>query len=96
MNHGIPHDLMDTVERLTKEHYRKCMEQRFKELVASKGLEAVQTEIKDMDWESTFHLKHLPESNIYEIPDLNDEYRLLNTNIFFIMRLYTLHDILNN
>ncbi|GAU22959.1 hypothetical protein TSUD_326880 [Trifolium subterraneum] len=75
VNHGIPHDLMDTVERLTKEHYRICMEQRFKELVANKGLEAVQTEVKDMDWESTFHLRHLPESNISEVPDLTDEYR---------------------
>lgn len=84
MNHGISHDLMDTVERLTKEHYRKCMEQRFKELVASKGLEAVQTEVKDMDWESTFHLRHLPESNISEIPDLNNEYRLHKTNTYHI------------
>ncbi|KAK4276131.1 hypothetical protein QN277_019119 [Acacia crassicarpa] len=75
VNHGIPHDFMDTVERLTKEHYRKCMEERFKELVASKGLDAVQTEVKDMDWESTFHLRHLPVSNISEIPDLTDEYR---------------------
>ncbi|TKY56974.1 1-aminocyclopropane-1-carboxylate oxidase [Spatholobus suberectus] len=70
------HDLMDTVERLTKEHYRKCMEERFKEFMAGKGLEAVQTEVKDMDWESTFHLRHLPESNISEIPDLIDEYRV--------------------
>ncbi|KAL6332632.1 hypothetical protein AAG906_009952 [Vitis piasezkii] len=38
VNHGISHELMDTVERLTKEHYKKCMEQRFKEMVASKGL----------------------------------------------------------
>lgn len=82
MNHGISHDLMDTVERLTKEHYRKCMEQRFKELVANKGLDAVQTEVKDMDWESTFHLRHLPESNISEVPDLNDDYRLIKSNIF--------------
>ena len=51
------------------------MEQRFKELVASKGLEGVQAEVKDMDWESTFFLRHLPESNISEIPDLSDEYR---------------------
>ncbi|XP_027343035.1 1-aminocyclopropane-1-carboxylate oxidase-like [Abrus precatorius] len=75
VNHGIPCDLLDTVERLTKEHYKKSMEQRFKDLVASKGLEGVQTEVKDMDWESTFHLRHLPESNISEIPDLSDEYR---------------------
>jgi len=48
------------------------MEQRFKEAVASKGLEGIQ---KDMDWESTFFLRHLPNSNISEIPDLSEEYR---------------------
>lgn len=52
------------------------MEQRFKEVVATKGLEGVQAEVKDMDWESTFFLRHLPESNISEIPDLSQEYRL--------------------
>ena len=62
---------------MTKEHYKKCMEQRFKELVASKALDGVQTEIKDMDWESTFFLRHLPESNIAELPDLDDEYRYI-------------------
>ncbi|XP_057513449.1 1-aminocyclopropane-1-carboxylate oxidase-like [Actinidia eriantha] len=75
MNHGISHELMDTVEMLTKGHYKKCMEQRFKEMVASKGLEAVQSEIDDLDWESTFFLRHLPVSNISEIPDLEEDYR---------------------
>ncbi|CAA2977513.1 1-aminocyclopropane-1-carboxylate oxidase [Olea europaea subsp. europaea] len=75
LNHGISPEFMDTVERLTKEHYRKCMEQRFKEMVVSKGLEAVQSEINDLDWESTFFLRHLPVSNIAEVPDLEDEYR---------------------
>ncbi|XP_058200349.1 1-aminocyclopropane-1-carboxylate oxidase [Rhododendron vialii] len=75
MNHGISVELMDTVERLTKEHYKKCMEERFKEMVASKGLEAVQSEIDDLDWESTFHLRHLPVSNMSEIPDLEEDYR---------------------
>ncbi|GFP98958.1 1-aminocyclopropane-1-carboxylate oxidase [Phtheirospermum japonicum] len=74
-NHGIAPEFMDSVERLTKEHYKKCMEQRFKEMVASKGLEAVQSEIDDLDWESTFFLRHLPESNISDIPDLHDQYR---------------------
>ncbi|KAJ6376945.1 hypothetical protein OIU76_025991 [Salix suchowensis] len=77
VNHGISHDLLDTVERHTKEHYRKCMEQRFKEMVASKGLEAVQSEISDLDWESTFFLRHLPDSNMAEIPDLEEDYRKL-------------------
>ncbi|KAL3627433.1 Aconitate hydratase mitochondrial [Castilleja foliolosa] len=75
MNHGISTEFMDTVERLTKEHYKKSMEQRFKEMVESKGLEAVQSEIDDLDWESTFFLRHLPESNISQIPDLDDQYR---------------------
>lgn len=66
---------MDTVERMTKEHYKKCMEQRFKEMVNSKGLEAVQNEVNDLDWESTFFLRHLPVSNISEVPDLEEEYR---------------------
>ncbi|KAJ7967751.1 1-aminocyclopropane-1-carboxylate oxidase 1 [Quillaja saponaria] len=75
VNHGIAIELMDTVEKMTKEHYKKCMEQRFKEMVASKGLEAVQSEIDDLDWESTFYLRHLPVSNISEVPDLDEDYR---------------------
>ena len=75
VNHEISLELLDTVERLTKEHYRQCMEQRFKEMVASKGLEGVQTEIDDMDWESTIYLRHLPESNMSKIPDLEEDYR---------------------
>ncbi|KAK4491918.1 hypothetical protein RD792_002700 [Penstemon davidsonii] len=75
VNHGIAPEFMDKVERLTKEHYGKCMEQRFKEMVQSKGLEAVQSETNDLDWESTFFLRHLPVSNISEIPDLEQEYR---------------------
>nr|CAB97173.1 putative 1-aminocyclopropane-1-carboxylic acid oxidase [Mangifera indica] len=75
VNHGIPIEELDTLERKTKEHYRKCMEQRFKELVASKALEGVQTEIKDMDWESTFYVRHLPQTNLKCTPDLDDEYR---------------------
>ncbi|KAL2495457.1 1-aminocyclopropane-1-carboxylate oxidase 4 [Forsythia ovata] len=75
VKHGISPEFMDTVERLTKEHYRKCMEQGFKEMVANKGLEAVQSEINDLDWESTFFLRHLPISNIAEVPDLEEQYR---------------------
>jgi hypothetical protein len=75
VNHGISIEMMDKVEKLTKDHYKKCMEQRFKEMVSSKGLECVQSEINDLDWESTFFLRHLPFSNISEIPDLDDDYR---------------------
>ncbi|KAL3322766.1 hypothetical protein AABB24_040052 [Solanum stoloniferum] len=75
VNHGIPHEVMDSVEKLTKGHYKMCMEQRFKELVAKKGLEGVEVEVTDMDWESTFFLRHLPSSNISEIPNLEDVHR---------------------
>lgn len=75
VNHPISTQLLDTVERMTKEHYKKCMEQKFKEMVALKGLENTQSEIDDIDWESTFYLRHRPISNITDIPDLNDEYR---------------------
>ncbi|CAM8888046.1 unnamed protein product [Rhodiola kirilowii] len=49
------------------------MEHKFKEIVESKALEG--GEVTDMDWESTFHLCHLPVSNISDVPDLTDEYR---------------------
>jgi aminocyclopropanecarboxylate oxidase len=75
VNHSIPVEFLDEVEKMTKEHYRKCMEERFKELVGIKALDEVQSEVKDMDWESTFYLKHLPESTVFQVPDLDDEYR---------------------
>ncbi|BAT77341.1 hypothetical protein LR48_Vigan01g322900 [Vigna angularis] len=75
VNHGISIELMDRVERLTKEHYKRCMEERFKEMVASKGLECAESEINDLDWESTFFLRHLPVSNISDIPDLAQDHR---------------------
>ncbi|KAD3069377.1 hypothetical protein E3N88_37257 [Mikania micrantha] len=75
VNHGISTELLDSVEKMTKMHYKKSMEERFKEMVATKGLEAVDNEIHDMDWETTFYLRHLPHSNISDIPDLQQDYR---------------------
>ncbi|KAK8503628.1 hypothetical protein V6N12_024800 [Hibiscus sabdariffa] len=50
-------------------------EQRFNELVASKALEGLQAKVTDMDWESTFFVRHLPKMNMSEIQDLTDDYR---------------------
>ncbi|KAL5710306.1 aminocyclopropanecarboxylate oxidase [Ranunculus cassubicifolius] len=75
VNHGISYELMDKVEKLTKKHYKNGMEQKFKEMVASRALEGVESELKDVDWESTFFVRHLPESDIFEVPDLEDDYR---------------------
>ena len=82
MNHGIEHEFMDRVERLTKEHYRKCMEQRFQEIMASKGLETAEAEeLKQMDWETTLILRHLPRSTINNNNNNNN-----NNNINNIVR----------
>lgn len=69
---------MDNIERMTKEHYKKHMEQKFKEMLRSKGLDTLETEVEDVDWESTFYLHHLPQSNLYDIPDMSNEYRYTN------------------
>lgn len=83
-SHGISHDLLDEVERLNKEHYKKCREQRFKEF-ASKALEDASSDSNNMDWESTFFVSHLPESNLHEIHDLDDEYRYMTIRNMVIM-----------
>ncbi|RLN09207.1 1-aminocyclopropane-1-carboxylate oxidase 1-like [Panicum miliaceum] len=76
LNHGISHELMDEVERLTKAHYSSCREPRFQEF-AARTLEAGEkgADVKDVDWESTFFVRHLPASNIADLPDLDDHYR---------------------
>jgi hypothetical protein len=70
---------MDEVEKMTKDHYKRVREQRFLEF-ASKALKdgcdaQGAKKAEDLDWESTFFVRHLPESNIAEIPDINDEYK---------------------
>ena len=80
LNHGISTELMDEVEKLTKDHYKRVREQRFLEF-ASKALQdggdddARGVKAGNLDWESTFFVRHLPESNLAELPDLDDGYR---------------------
>ncbi|GJN33832.1 hypothetical protein PR202_gb22458 [Eleusine coracana subsp. coracana] len=81
LNHGISTELMDELEKLTKDNYKRVHEQRFLEF-ASKALlkddgcdDGMKKKAEELDWESTFFVRHLPESNIAEIPDLDDEYR---------------------
>ncbi|KAK1296677.1 1-aminocyclopropane-1-carboxylate oxidase [Acorus calamus] len=92
LNHGISYELMDKVERCTKDHYRKCMEQKFTEFASKTLEEGTKIDANDLDWESTFFLRHLPVSNLYEIPDLNDDYR--NTMKEFATELEKLAELL--
>ena len=76
LNHGISHELMDEVERLTKAHYANFREAKFQEF-AARTLEAGDkgADVKDVDWESTFFVRHLPASNLADLPDVDDHYR---------------------
>ena len=76
LNHGISHELMDEVERLTKAHYASLREAKFQEF-AARTLEAGDkgADVKDVDWESTFFVRHLPASNLADLPDVDDHYR---------------------
>ncbi|KAI4982225.1 hypothetical protein ZWY2020_022717 [Hordeum vulgare] len=78
LNHGISHELMDEVERVSKAHYAACQEEQFKEF-AARTLEAGEqgADVKDVDWESTFFVRHLPASNLADLPDLDHHYRQL-------------------
>ncbi|XP_044409773.1 1-aminocyclopropane-1-carboxylate oxidase 1 isoform X2 [Triticum aestivum] len=73
---GISHELMDEVERVSKAHYAACWEQQFKEF-AARTLEAGEkgADVKDVDWESTFFVRHLPSSNLADLPNLDHHYR---------------------
>ncbi|THU65092.1 hypothetical protein C4D60_Mb01t21150 [Musa balbisiana] len=75
LNHGISDELMDEVERRTKAHYEQCREQKFKQLACKALKSGPGTDVTDMDWESTFFLRHLPVSNMSDFPDMNEEYR---------------------
>nr|BAB32502.1 1-aminocyclopropane-1-carboxylate oxidase [Phyllostachys edulis] len=78
LNHGISKELMDEVEKMTKGHYKMVREQRFLEFASKTlkdGCDAQGVKAENLDWESTFFVRHLPESNITEIPDLDDDYR---------------------
>jgi aminocyclopropanecarboxylate oxidase len=71
---------MDEVERVSKAHYKNIREDKFKEF-AARTLEAGEkgADVKDVDWESTFFVRHLPATNLADLPDLDDRYRYIHT-----------------
>ena len=76
LNHGIAHELMDEVERVSKAHYANCREEKFKEF-ARRTLEAGEkgADVKGIDWESTFFVRHRPVSTLADLPAVDDHYR---------------------
>jgi aminocyclopropanecarboxylate oxidase len=71
---------MDEVERVSKAHYKNIREDKFKEF-AARTLEAGEkgADVKDVDWESTFFVRHLPASNLADLPDLDGHYRYIHS-----------------
>ncbi|XP_031491105.1 1-aminocyclopropane-1-carboxylate oxidase-like [Nymphaea colorata] len=88
VNHGVPTQLMDEVQRLFKEHYKQVMEKEFMESVASKKLEEGEPGWDEVDWESTFFARHLPVSDIADVPGIGHDYRVAMED--FVTRLQDL------
>ncbi|KAK2394230.1 1-aminocyclopropane-1-carboxylate oxidase [Trifolium repens] len=61
VNHGISIEMMDKVEKLTKDHYKKCMEQRFKEMVSSKEIPDLDDDYRKIMKEFAQKLENLAE-----------------------------------
>ncbi|KAK2447918.1 1-aminocyclopropane-1-carboxylate oxidase [Trifolium repens] len=61
VNHGISIEMMDKVEKLTKDHYKKSMEQRFKEMVASKEIPDLDDDYRKIMKEFAQKLENLAE-----------------------------------
>ncbi|PKA63579.1 1-aminocyclopropane-1-carboxylate oxidase 1 [Apostasia shenzhenica] len=75
LNHGISHELLDAVEKMTKAHYRRNREQRFQEFAAKTLAAGEKVSTGELDWESTFFVRHLPVSSLADVPDLDGDYR---------------------
>nr|Q9ZQZ1.1 RecName: Full=1-aminocyclopropane-1-carboxylate oxidase; Short=ACC oxidase; AltName: Full=Ethylene-forming enzyme; Short=EFE [Dendrobium crumenatum]AAD02104.1 1-aminocyclopropane-1-carboxylate oxidase [Dendrobium crumenatum] len=77
LNHGISHEPNEQSETVNKEHYRehyrRFREQRFKEFAAKTLDSGENVDGDNLDWESTFFLRHLPTSNISQVPDLDED-----------------------
>jgi hypothetical protein len=60
---------MDEVERVSKAHYKDCREDKFREF-AARTLEAGEKgdDVRDVDWESTFFVRHLPPPTLPTCP----------------------------
>ncbi|KAH9313690.1 hypothetical protein KI387_022317 [Taxus chinensis] len=62
LNHGIPHNLLDRVQELFKEHYKNSMDAEFQKSAPAEMLNNALSQENckkiDSDWESGFFLQH--------------------------------------
>ncbi|KAG6467932.1 1-aminocyclopropane-1-carboxylate oxidase 1-like [Zingiber officinale] len=75
VNHGVSLELMDEVERLTKAHYVERREEKFRDFAREALATKRPDELAEVDWESTFFLRHLPVSDVSYTPGMDDDYK---------------------
>ncbi|KAG9156114.1 hypothetical protein Leryth_024702 [Lithospermum erythrorhizon] len=73
-NHGIDKELMEHVKNQVKQHYEENMKRSFYESEVAKKLENEEFS-RDGDWESTFFIRHRPNSNMSELTSLSTNLR---------------------
>ncbi|KAL3825260.1 hypothetical protein ACJIZ3_021289 [Penstemon smallii] len=73
-NHGIDIELMEKVKNLMNVHYDDNMKDKFYDSETAKTLQKNEV-IKEKDWESTFFVRHRPDSNINELDRLSHDLR---------------------
>lgn len=78
-NHGISKKLTDKVKELVNKHYEDILKERFYESELAKELGSrSHTELSDVDWESSFFVRHPPNPNINDITNLTEELWLVS------------------
>lgn len=74
-NHGIDKQLLESVKDLVNQHYEENLRDNFYDSDIAKLLEKDNT--KTIDWETTFFIRHHPNSNIDELPNISQEFRYI-------------------
>ncbi|KAL1824112.1 hypothetical protein ACET3Z_010890 [Daucus carota] len=71
-NHGIDKQLMEKVKDLVNQHYEENLRDNFYDSDIAKSFE--EGNRATIDWETAFFIKHHPDSNINELPNLSQEF----------------------
>lgn len=72
INHGIDNKLMDKVKNLINTYYEGNLKKSFYDSETAKRLKNTGN-TSDIDWESSFFIRHHPVPNIKEITNLSKD-----------------------
>ncbi|KAK1385957.1 1-aminocyclopropane-1-carboxylate oxidase 1 [Heracleum sosnowskyi] len=71
-NHGIDKQLMEKVKDLVNQHYEENLRDNFYDSDIAKSFEKDNT--NTIDWETAFFIRHHPDSNINNLPNISEEF----------------------